>query len=266
MSVITFLTDFGLEDDFVGTCHGVMARIAPDAPVIDVTHGIAPQAVLTGALVLQNTTPYMPVGVHLAVVDPDVGGSRRAIAVRTNDDRVFVGPDNGLLMLAADELGIAAVHELTDERFRLPDVSRTFHARDLFAPAAAHLAAGVAIGELGPELDPSSLVRLTVPEPQVGRTQISTTVLVVDRFGNVATNARREHVDALGVHDGDRVEIRLTLDRYYAVVAQTFADAPPGELILYEDSYGFATLAISRGDAARLTGVSTGDEIRIARP
>jgi S-adenosylmethionine hydrolase len=266
VSIITFLTDFGLEDDFVGTCHGVMARIAPDVRVIDVTHGIAPQAVLTGALVLQNTTQYLPIGVHLAVVDPDVGGNRRAIAVQTNDGRIFVGPDNGLLLLAADELGIAAVHELTDERYRLPEMSHTFHARDLFAPAAAHLAAGTAIGELGPALDPESLVRIEVPEPQVGRTQISATVLVVDRFGNIATNARRAHVDALGVTDGDRVEIRLTLDRYYALVAQTFADAPPGELILYEDSYGFATLAISRGDAARLTGVSTGDEIRIARP
>jgi S-adenosyl-L-methionine hydrolase (adenosine-forming) len=264
--MITFLTDFGLEDDFVGTCHGVMARIAPDVRVIDVTHGIAPQAVLTGALVLQNTTQYMPIGVHLAVVDPDVGGNRRAVAVQTNDGRIFVGPDNGLLMLAADELGIAAVHELTDERYRLPEMSHTFHARDLFAPAAAHLAAGTAVGELGPALDPDSLVRIEVPEPQVGRTQISATVLVIDRFGNIATNARRAHVDALGVQDGDRVEIRLTLDRYYAVVAQTFADAPPGELILYEDSYGFATLAISRGDAARLTGVSTGDEIRIAQP
>jgi S-adenosyl-L-methionine hydrolase (adenosine-forming) len=266
MSVITFLTDFGLEDDFVGTCHGVIARIAPETRVIDVTHGIGPQAVLTGALVLRSTTPFMPVGVHLAVVDPDVGGNRRAVGVQTGDGRIFVGPDNGLLMLAADDLGIAAAHELTEERFRLPEVSHTFHARDLFAPAAAYLATGTALEELGPALDPETLIRIDVPEPQVGRTQISATVLVVDRFGNVSTNARREHVDALAIRDGERVEIRLTLDRYYAVVAQTFADAPPGELILFEDSYGLITLAISRGDAARLTRVSAGDEIRIAQP
>jgi S-adenosylmethionine hydrolase len=266
ISVITFLTDFGLEDDFVGTCHGVIAGIAPDARVIDVTHGIAPQAVLTGALVLRSTTPFMPVGVHLAVVDPDVGGNRRAVAVQTRDGRVFVGPDNGLLMLAADDAGVSAVHELTAERYRLQNVSRTFHARDVFAPAAAHLATGTAVSALGPALDPESLIRIDVPEPQVGRTQISATVLVVDRFGNVSTNARRSHVDGLGVHDGDRVEIRLTLDRYYAVVARTFADAPAGELIVYEDSNGFVTLAISHGDAARLTGVTAGDEIRIAQP
>ena len=264
MTVITFLTDFGLQDDFVGTCHGVIAGIAPDVRVIDVTHGIAPQAVLQGALVLRNTTRYLPAGVHLAVVDPDVGGGRRAVAVRTADERTFVGPDNGLLLLAADELGIVAAHQLENERYRLPEVSRTFHARDIFAPAAAHLAAGVAIGELGPAVDPAALVRIAVPDPQVGRSQISATVLSIDRFGNVATNARRAHIDALGLANGDRVEVRLALDRYYAFVAGTFADAAPGELILYEDSYGLVTLAITRGDAGRLTGAAGGDELRIA--
>jgi S-adenosylmethionine hydrolase len=265
MSVITFLTDFGLEDDFVGTCHGVIAQIAPEARVIDITHGIGAQAVLTGGLVLRATTPYMPIGVHLAVVDPDVGGNRRAVAVGTDDGRVFVGPDNGLLMLAADALGVASAHEITAEAYRLPKVSKTFHARDVFAPAAAHLAAGVPIEDLGPAIDPASLIRVEVPEPAVGRSQVSTTVLVVDRFGNVATNARREHLETLGIADGDRVEIRLALDRFYALVAKTFADAPAGELIVYEDSYGYISLAISRGDAARLTGAAAGDEIRIAR-
>jgi S-adenosylmethionine hydrolase len=261
--VITFLTDFGLQDDFVGTCHGVIARIAPEARVIDLTHGIAPQAVLQGAVVLRNTIEYLPVGVHLAVVDPGVGGDRRAVAVATRDGRTFVGPDNGLLLLAADALGIEAAHELADPRYRLPRVSRTFHARDVFAPAAAHLAAGVRIEELGPAVASGSLVRVDVPEPEVGRTQISATVLVVDRFGNVATNVRREQVEALAERDG-RFEIRLALDRYYASFVDTFADAQPGELILYEDSYGLMTLAISRGDAAKLTGVGPGDELRIA--
>jgi S-adenosyl-L-methionine hydrolase (adenosine-forming) len=262
-TVITFLTDFGLQDDFVGTCHGVIAGISPDAHVIDLTHGIAPQAVLQGAVVLHNTVPYLPPGVHLAVVDPGVGGDRRAVAVSTRDGRLFVGPDNGLLMVAADALGVDAAHELADPRYRLPNVSRTFHARDIFAPAAAHLAAGVRIDELGPAVPPGSLVRVDVPEPEVGRTQISATVLVVDRFGNVATNVRRDQVDALVGRDG-RLEIRLALDRYYASLVDTFADAQGGELILYEDSYGLMTLAISRGDAAGLTGVAAGSEIRIA--
>ena len=264
MTVITFLTDFGLQDDFVGTCHGVIAGIAPDVRIIDVTHGIEPQAVLQGAVVLRNTTRYQPVGVHLAVVDPGVGGDRRAIAVTTKDGRLFVGPDNGLLMLTADELGVAAAHELAAERYRLPQVSRTFHARDVFAPAAAHLAAGVALEELGPSLDPRSLVRIDLPDPEVGRSQISATVLSVDRFGNISTNVRRSHIDALGFVTGDRVEVRIGLDRYFAFVAATFADAAAGELILYEDSYGLVTLAISSGDARRLTGAAPGDELRIA--
>jgi len=261
---ITFLTDFGLQDDFVGVCRGVMKRIARDAQILDVTHGIGPQAVRQGALVLGRAIPYLPPGIHLAVVDPGVGSERRAVAVRTAAGRVYVGPDNGLLMLAADAAGVEAAHELADPRFRLASVSHTFHARDIFAPAAAHLASGVDISELGPAVDVADLVRISVPEPVVGRTQISTTVLVVDRFGNVATNAKREHVTALGVAAGDRVEIRLTLDRYYAVLAETFADAGRGELLLYEDSYGLMTLAISSGDAAGLTGVRAGSEIRIA--
>jgi hypothetical protein len=261
---ITFLTDFGLEDDFVGTCHGVMARIAPDARVIDITHGIPPQAILQGALVLRSTIKYMPVGVHLAVVDPGVGGHRRAVAVRSSDGRVFVGPDNGLLMLAADELGVESAHELAESGYRLPDVSRTFHARDVFAPAAAHLAAGISIDRFGPAIDASDLVRVDVPAPSIGKSQISATVVGVDRFGNVATNMSSDQVTGLGVARGDRIEVRLTFERYYATLADTFADADAGELILYEDSYGLVTLAISNGNAARLTGVGVGDELRIA--
>ena len=264
MTIVTFLTDFGLQDDFVGTCHGVIAGIAPDARVIDVTHGIPPQGVLQGALVLRSTRPYLPVGVHLAVVDPGVGGERRPIGVRTADGRVFVGPDNGLLMLAADELGIEAAHELADPRYRLERVSHTFHARDVFAPAAAHLANGVALSELGPAVEPGDLVRIDVPEPEVGRAQIAAVVLSIDRFGNIATNVRREHLQALELEPGARAEIRVALDRYYATVARTFADAANGDLLLYEDSYGFVTLAVSVGDAARLTGAGVGDSLRIA--
>src|SRR5207248_478206 len=129
------------------------------------------------------------------------------------------GPDNGLLTLAADELGITAAHEITNERYRLSSVSKTFHARDIFAPAAAYLAAGVAIGELGPAIDPETLVRVEVPEPAVGRTQISTTVLAVDRFGNVSTNAVPAHLESLGIEEGERVESRLSLDRYFSLFA-----------------------------------------------
>jgi hypothetical protein len=260
---VTFFTDFGLQDDFVGVCHGVIARIAPEARVIDVTHGIAPQAVLQGAVVLANAVPYLPVGIHLAVVDPGVGGHRRAVAIRTRDGRTFVGPDNGLLMRAADALGVAAAHELTNERYRLERVSRTFHARDVFSPAAAHIANGVELAELGPAVDPSTLVRIELPEPHVGRTHVEATVVAVDRFGNIGLNLRAAHVDGM-LTPGERVELRLPLDAYFALVAETFADAERGELILYEDSYGTYSIAISGGDAAGLTGARPGDTIRIA--
>ena len=142
---VTFLSDFGLQDDFVGTCHGVIKQIAPETQIIDVTHGIPPQQILQGALVLASTLPYMPAGVHLAVIDPGVGSSRRALALRDQEGRFFVGPDNGLLVPAADRAGIAAAHELANPKYALETISRTFHGRDLFAPAAAHLTLGVRI-------------------------------------------------------------------------------------------------------------------------
>jgi len=144
--VITFLSDFGLQDDFVGTCHGVMKRLAPQVEIIDITHGIPPQHVLQGALVLCNTLPYMPEGVHLAVIDPGVGGHRRPLALRTEDGRMLVGPDNGLLIPAAERLGgVNEAHELANPEYALDTVSRTFHGRDLFSPAAAHLALEVGV-------------------------------------------------------------------------------------------------------------------------
>ena len=261
---VTFLSDFGLQDDFVGTCHGVIKSIAPDVQIIDVTHGISPQHVLQGALVLANTTPYMPVGVHLAVVDPGVGSSRRPLALRSGDGRLFVGPDNGLLVPAAERLGgIEDAHELANPDYALDSVSRTFHGRDLFAPAAAHLAAGVELEQLGPPLAVDALARLDLPEPEIGETRIHATVLYIDRFGNVQLNLTREHMQQAEVPPGTVIEIELALDRYYAVVARTFADARKGDVILYEDAYRNIALAISGGNAAELFGAAPGQEVRI---
>jgi S-adenosyl-L-methionine hydrolase (adenosine-forming) len=259
---ITFLTDFGLADDFVGTCHGVMKRIAPDVQIIDVTHGIRPGRVLQGALALANALPYQPAGVHLAIVDPGVGSSRRPLALRDAEGRFYVGPDNGLLLPAAERFGgVADAHELANPAYALDSVSRTFHGRDLFSPAAAHLALGVPLGELGPPIDPDALVRLELPVPEVGHAKIRGTVLAVDRFGNVALNLSRDHLDEAAIVPGMRVELAARGNRYYAVAARTFADAPPGELILYEDSYRNVAVAVARGSAADLLGVDEGSEI-----
>jgi hypothetical protein len=261
---VTFLTDFGLEDDFVGVCHGVIKRIAPDAEVVDITHGIEPQAVLQGAVALANTLPYMPDGVHLAVVDPGVGGTRRAIALRTGSGRYLVGPDNGLLMPAADRMGgIMAVHELTNPAYMLEPVSRTFHARDVFAPAAAHLASGVQLSEFGPPVDPELLVRLDLAEPDIGTARIRATVIAIDRFGNVQLNLTRANLEHVGIEPGLKVELELGFDRYYAVAARTFTDARKGDIVLYEDSYRNVSIAISGGNAASMFGVRPGSDVRI---
>jgi S-adenosyl-L-methionine hydrolase (adenosine-forming) len=260
---VTFLTDFGLQDDFVGTCHGVIKRIAPEAQIIDITHGIPPQAILQGALVLANTVPYMPVGVHLAVVDPGVGGSRRPLALRDGEGRHYVGPDNGLLVPAAERTGIEAVHELANPAYALETVSRTFHGRDLFTPAAAHLVCGVGLADLGPPLDPDALVRLDLPEPRLTETRIDATALYVDSFGNIALNLTRDHVDRAGIVPGMQIELELAGERYYAVAARTFADARPGDIILYEDSYRNMSIAINRGSAAQLLHAVPGGGVRI---
>jgi S-adenosyl-L-methionine hydrolase (adenosine-forming) len=261
---ITFLSDFGLQDGFVGTCHGVMKRIAPNVEIIDITHGIAPQQVLEGALVLAATLEYMPLGVHLAVVDPGVGGGRRPLALEDGEGRLYVGPDNGLLVPAAEAGGgIAAVHELANPRYALQPVSRTFHGRDLFAPAAAHLALGVSPAELGPPLDPEVLVRLTVPEPEVVPPRVGATALTVDHFGNVRLNLAPDSLGADGVEPGTPVGLDLPTGRQNAVFARTFTDVAPGDLAVYEDSTGNVALAVSGGSAAETLGLTPGQRVWI---
>jgi S-adenosylmethionine hydrolase len=244
----------------------VIKQIAPEADVIDITHGIPPQHVLQGALVLANTLPYMPVGVHMAVVDPGVGGPRKALAVRGGDGRFYVGPDNGLLLVAAERLGgIEEAVELTNRDFMLEPVSRTFHGRDVFAPAAAHLALGVGLGEFGEVVEPEELERLEVPEPQIGTSRIRATVLYVDRYGNVQLNLRSDHLESAGIVPGTQVEIQAGWECVYAVAARTFADVRSGDIVLYEDAYRNVALAINHGSAAQMLRARVGQELRLAR-
>ena len=260
---VTFLSDFGLRDDFVGTCHGVIKRIAPDVQIVDITHGIPARAIVQGALVLANTVPYMPQGVHLAVVDPGVGGPRRALALRDSEGRLYVGPDNGLLLPAAERVGLAEAHEIVNPEYALAPVSRTFHGRDIFAPAAAHLACGLALEELGPPIDSAELVRLELPRAELRPNRIAATVLYVDAFGNIQLNLTREHLDDAGVQPGARIELEVAGQRYFAIAARTFSDARTGDLILYEDSYGNVAVAMSGGNAAETLGARAGQDVRI---
>jgi S-adenosylmethionine hydrolase len=255
---VTFLSDFGLADDFVGICHGVVNRICPEAQVIHVTHGIRPQAVGQGSRVLAGAIRFLPVGVHLAVVDPGVGSERRAVALRTADGRIFVGPDNGLLMPAADVCGgvVEAVQiESTDHM--LHPVSRTFHGRDVFSPVAAHLAAGVELSALGPAVDPAQLMRRSDPEHRAEGTLLSATVQYIDRFGNIQLAVAPGELNGL-FKPGALAELQTEDDRYYVRCAETFADVDPGEFVMFEDSSGLLSVAINRGDAAELTAAEVG--------
>jgi len=243
----------------------VIKRIAPDAEVIDITHGIAPHNVLQGALVLASTVPFMPEGIHLAVVDPGVGSDRRAIALRGSEGRLYVGPDNGLLAYAADKLGgVEEAVELVNPAYRLEPVAHTFHGRDVFAPASAHLAAGVELKELGPAIAAADLVRIDVPTPSIGKRRIRATVLYVDRFGNVQLNLTRDDVAQVGIEAGSKLEVEVGFERYYAVAARTFAEVKGGDIVLYEDSYWNISLAINRGSAAVMFGVGPGDELKVS--
>jgi S-adenosylmethionine hydrolase len=243
----------------------VIKRIAPDVEVIDITHGIPRQHVLQGALVLANTLPYMPVGIHVAIVDPGVGSERKPVALRGSDDRIYVGPDNGLLLVAADRQGgLTEAVEIAEAAYMLDRVSHTFHGRDIFSPAAAHLATGVELAKLGPALDPAVLRRLEVPEPSIGEARIRATVLYIDRYGNVQLNLTADHLTRVGIEPGCRVEVEVGFERYFVSAARTFADARTGDIVLYEDAYANIALAINHGDAARMFSVRVGDELRLA--
>jgi S-adenosyl-L-methionine hydrolase (adenosine-forming) len=232
--------------------------------VLDITHGIEPTNVLQGALVLANTLPYMPVGVHLAVVDPGVGGPRKPLALRGGDGRLYVGPDNGLLLVAAERLGgVEAAVELSEPAYRLESVARTFHGRDIFAPAAAHLAAGVELVALGPEVSVDALVRLELPAPEVGARRIRATVVYVDRFGNVQLNLTSAELEEVGIEPGANVEVAVGFERYYAVAARTFAEVRRGDIVLYEDAYRNISLAINQGNAAEMFGAAVGQELEL---
>ena len=260
--IVTLLTDYGRDDDFVGVCHGVMRGIEPELRIIDITHGIKRYAVRQGALVLRNTLPFMPVGVHVAVIDPQVGTERRALALRTGDGRTLVGPDNGLLSLAWERCGgVEQAVDVTRSPHRLEPVSATFHGRDIFAPVAAHLAAGAELADAGDPLDPGSLATVELPQPRVEDGTLVAHALVFDRFGNVGLNIDHEQLAGTGIRLGSTVEIEAGGERYLAKHAQTFADVTVGELLVYEDAYRTLAVAINRGDAASTLGLRPDAEV-----
>jgi S-adenosylmethionine hydrolase len=248
--VVTFTSDYGLEDEFVGVCHGVMLRIAPHLKIIDVHHNILRQDIRHGAIVLEQSVPYLPESVHLAVVDPTVGRDRRAVAIVTGWSEVFVGPDNGLLIPAAERSGgIRRAHQITELGFLLRPISRTFQGRDVFAPATAHIANGVDPAEMGPEVDVKDLVRLEMPGAWSHDDHLHAEVLQVDRFGNLQLNFGRSQLEAVGLSDSASLEVRLEGHRLTVPLASTYADVKAGDFVLVEDSYRHLSLSVNKGDA-----------------
>jgi len=267
---ISFLSDYGSEDEFVGVCHGVIARRCPDARVIDLDHAIPRHDVLAGALALAGAVPFLPRGVVLAVVDPGVGTERRALALRSEQDGyLFVGPDNGLLMAAAERLGgVAEAVEISKSRERLVPSSSTFHGRDLFAPVAAALAAGKPLVAIGEPVAAQQLVRLELPTAEAADGALLAHVIHRDTFGNLVLDARPQQLAALSptIPAGATVSVLCDGRRYEALVAESFGHAPEGRLLLYEDSRGTLALAVNRGSAAELMSAAPGRELRLEVP
>jgi S-adenosylmethionine hydrolase len=265
--VISFTTDYGLRDGFVGVCHGVIARGCPDARVIDLTHELSPHDVHSGALVLASSIEYLPDGaVHLAIVDPGVGTARRAIAVQGRSGARFVGPDNGLLEPAVAISGGAAVAvDIGRSPFTLAGLSATFHGRDVFAPVAAALAAGRALSEVGPEVEPASLLMLERTRASREDRALVAHVQYVDQFGNLQLDADAN--DIAWVTGAGLVAVASSAwDRPPLALSHgtTFADVSTGELVLYEDAHRRPAIAVNRGSAAERLGLGVGDELQIA--
>jgi len=262
--IVTLLTDYGHDDEFVGVCHGVIRTICPGAAIVDITHGVPRYSIRAGALTLRNALPYMPAGVHVAIVDPQVGTERRAVALRCADGRLLVGPDNGLLSLAWEGAGgVEVAVDVSRSPHRLEPVSATFHGRDVFAPVAAHLAAGAAIEDAGDPLEADELERIELPKPRVEDGALVAHALVVDRFGNVALNVGHGDLAGTGLRLGAGVELDVAGEPYPATYTQTFADVKPGDLLVYEDSYRALAVAINRGDAADTLGLAPDTELRL---
>ncbi len=259
---IVFLTDYGLGDEFVGVCHGVMLRIAPDARIIDLTHAVSRQDVLQGAVTLGRAARFMPSdAVYVAVVDPGVGSGRRSVVVEAGSGALLVGPDNGLLSMAWEEMGGAVrAFEISNAAVLLHPVSKTFHGRDVFAPAAAHLANGFPVEEVGSPVPIASLGVLELPGPMVAPGAIGARVVGVDGFGNVQLNVRPSDLEAAGIGE------TMLLERRRIPRVLAFADLARGRLGAIIDSAGYLALVVNQGSAAEKLGLKAGATVTLSRP
>jgi S-adenosyl-L-methionine hydrolase (adenosine-forming) len=277
---ISFLTDYGLADEFVGVCKGVIRQLAPETHVVDITHDVPAFDIRAGSLALVRSVQYLPDGVVLAIVDPGVGGSRRAIAVEAGEksEYVFVGPDNGLLAPAVAMLGGAkrAVH-LTNESYHLVAPGTTFAGRDIFAPVAAYLTTGVDLLEFGEEIDPVTLLPGVLPlsrfEPdEPGGAAVFGEVLWVDRFGNAQLNLGPEDLEPLAamgeshLEEGDALTLTWNQNARTIRLRPNYSAIKAGEIGLVVDSYGLLSICVDQGSASRELGLGTTLSVRLSVP
>ena len=263
---LTFLSDYGHDDVFVGVVKGVVAGIAPKVQVIDVCHLIAPQDVEAGAHALAAAMPFMPRAVHLAVVDPQHAEHSRGVVVRTKDDSIFVGPDNGVLSHAWEVRGgVTAALEIANQELWLDQIHATFRGRDVYAPVAAHIAAGRSLDDVGPKVKPAELATLPVRAATVDDDHVHAEIRAVDHFGNVALNLARADLEAAGIGLGDTVELRCNGRTLTVPYTHSFGEVPTGRLSLCEDSFRAIQLAVNAGRANQELRVTRGDPIVIAR-
>ncbi|MEO7663907.1 MAG: SAM-dependent chlorinase/fluorinase [Candidatus Limnocylindrales bacterium] len=269
--VISFLTDFGPESA-PAICRGVMLGIVPDAQIVDISHSVRKYAIRDGAYLLWSAVPWLPVGVHVAVVDPGVGTSRRPIGITTVRGDILIGPDNGVLMPAASALGgVSQARALENRALMLPRTSSTFHGRDIFAPIAAHLASGVAFDTIGKPVPEGELVRLDFPRPVARDGGLDTTVIFIDSFGNIRLAGEPADLEAaIGPLDPGR-ELAIEFGAAGATQARietlpwtrTFGERPVGAPLLYENSFGGLAIADNQGNAAERLGVAPERAVRI---
>ena len=259
---LAIITDFGYRDHYVGAMKGVIASIAPGAAVIDITHGIPAQSIVAGAIALRETWRYFPPRtVFLAVVDPGVGTARAPIAIETRAGARFVGPDNGLLWLAANQAGIKRIVKLTSPRHRLTNVSATFHGRDIFAPAAAYLWRGASISALGPAL--RSIVQLDLPRPVDSARELRGEVIYVDGFGNLVSNIDRQTAEQFASRFRHK-SLSVRIKRGAAMrLLDAYGDAPKGAPLAIFGSFGLLEVAVRDGNAAAHFAAGPGSSVSV---
>ncbi|MFQ6086889.1 MAG: S-adenosyl-l-methionine hydroxide adenosyltransferase family protein [Candidatus Bathyarchaeia archaeon] len=262
MAVISLLSDFGLKDPYVAEMKAVALSICPEAHIVDISHEIEKFNIRMGAFVLASAAPYFPKGtIHVAVVDPGVGTRRRPILVVTKR-AYYVGPDNGLLVLSAQRQGISHVYHVTNKRYMLPQVSRTFHGRDIFAPTAAHLAKSHAPSEFGPEINDYLVPEFA--EPCLSKNALLGEVLHIDDFGNVITNVSMKELEKIGIEEGGTFRLKLKEDTITLKLCMAYGEVEARQPLAIIGSHGFLEISVNQGNAAKRFKVEIGETVQVS--